>query len=83
MEQGSEASKWRRAIHGEVRKCTESQVRLPKQVSLSNEKAVSGNGSLPGTAPLFNVNFPDKRITSTLLSELFPCLKFLKIISSK
>lgn len=37
------------------------------QVSLSNEKVITGNSILPGTGSLYNVNFSYKRVTPTLL----------------
>lgn len=74
---------------GERRKCSTNKCFPALQISLSGEKVFSGTRSLPGIGSLCNGNFfisedfPYKRVTSTLLSELLLCMQFLKIISSR
>jgi len=40
------------------------------QISLSLEKVISGTSSLPSTGPHSNVNFPYRKITLPLFTEL-------------
>ena len=49
----------------------DSQNCSAQQISLSGEKVISGNKSLPGIGPHYNVNFPYKRSITTLVFRAF------------
>lgn len=54
---------------GGKRNCFRKEIRPAMQMTLSDESDPH-NGSLPCTGPVSDVNFPYRRVTSPLLSEL-------------